>query len=189
MTPAGLAIASSRISANLTSSGARSNETWLENPKAFYMICTYMICVSAGSLQRNDPVFKMYISTATSFCFDMSSVFLLQEIVSSWQDWIPRSGPWFYRASPRLFTAKILVPPSAAYTSISQKVLKGIAARVLIYWLTARLAELTDDSIHHKQLNWQQRKFVWWNIFPKKFLVVKYVVQNRAFSGKDSMFA
>lgn len=47
-----------------------------------------------------------------------------------------RGVPHTSRASGKLFTKKILQPSTTSYTSVSQKVLKGIAARFFICWLS-----------------------------------------------------
>lgn len=60
--------------------------------------------------------------------------------------------PFGCRASSRLFTSKILVPKGAEYCSISQKVLKGAAARILIYWLSIIVSEQCDGSEHAMKL-------------------------------------
>lgn len=49
---------------------------------------------------------------------------------------VPFGGvPHASRASHKLFSKKILRPSTTSYTHISQKVLKGVAARFVIYWL------------------------------------------------------
>ena len=61
--------------------------------------------------------------------------------------------PYSCRASGRLFTSKILVANASQYTSISQKVLKGAAARVFIYWLCAAVGALSSGSQHDLKLD------------------------------------
>ena len=54
------------------------------------------------------------------------------------------------RASGKLFTAKFLTSGgTTAYPSISQKVLKGAAARMFIYWLGMILLDF-NDTTHEK---------------------------------------
>lgn len=68
---------------------------------------------------------------------------------------IPHSA----RASPRLFTAKILLSGgTTSYCTLSQKVLKGAAARMLIYWLCSVLAQTDDGSLYSKLLGFTNRK-------------------------------
>ena len=57
--------------------------------------------------------------------------------------------PFPSRASRRLFTSKILTAGgTVSYCSISQKVLKGAAARVFMYWLCVALLTENDVSLH-----------------------------------------
>lgn len=54
--------------------------------------------------------------------------------------------PHASRASHRLFTKKILKPSTVAYTHISQKVLKGVATRFVIFWLVPFLHQCALDN-------------------------------------------
>ena len=68
---------------------------------------------------------------------------------------IPHSA----RASPKLFTTKTLLSGgTTSYCALSQKVLKGAAARMLIYWLCSVLAETDDGSLYSKLLGFAKCK-------------------------------
>ena len=57
--------------------------------------------------------------------------------------------PFASRASRKLFTSKILLAGgTASYCSISQKILKGAAARLFMYWLCTALVAEEDSSLH-----------------------------------------
>ena len=61
--------------------------------------------------------------------------------------------PWPLRGTGRLFSSKILLSGGTTqYCSISQKVLKGAAARIMIYWLCLLVAEKSDGSDHDLKL-------------------------------------
>lgn len=61
--------------------------------------------------------------------------------------------PFASRANRKLFTAKVLSPGGTSYAAVSQKILKGAAARIFLYWLSGVLFECTDDSLHQRCLS------------------------------------
>lgn len=62
--------------------------------------------------------------------------------------------PYSARASRKLFTTKILLAGgTTAYVAISQKVLKGAAARMFIYWLCIALVKIDDGSLRSQFLS------------------------------------
>lgn len=68
-----------------------------------------------------------------------------------------------YRANRKLFTSKILVSNSTTYTHISQKILKAMAARCMLYWITPVLVEKAkadDTNDELKSFNLSERDFV-----------------------------
>lgn len=62
--------------------------------------------------------------------------------------------PFPARASRRLFTTKILLAGgTTAYCALSQKVLKGAAARMFVYWLCIVLVQYDDGSLRSQFLS------------------------------------
>ena len=50
------------------------------------------------------------------------------------------------RAARKLFTVGILSPSTTSYAHLSQKMLKGAAAKIIIYWLCGVVCEKARDS-------------------------------------------
>ena len=70
-------------------------------------------------------------------------------------DWCKRSKiNGSYMAANRLFTTKILKPKSGEYPSVSQKVMKGAAARVLVHWC-AGMSHMYASSTN-SQTDWSE---------------------------------
>ena len=66
----------------------------------------------------------------------------------------PIGIPSSARASRRLFTTKILLAGgTTAYCALSQKVLKGAAARMFVYWLCIVLVQYDDGSLRSQFLS------------------------------------
>ena len=60
----------------------------------------------------------------------------LAQLLSDYREWAGRMQlPTALKANPRCFTVKILVPKTGEYPSLSQKFLKGAAARMLSFFL------------------------------------------------------
>ena len=60
---------------------------------------------------------------------------LLEDMRVQYVDWCRKTKiNGSYMAANRLWTTKILKPKSGEYPSVSQKVMKGAAARVLVHW-------------------------------------------------------
>lgn len=53
--------------------------------------------------------------------------------------------PYGSRANKKLFTMECIGPSTTAYAHISQKMLKGAASRLIIYWLTPILVKKTNE--------------------------------------------
>ena len=66
--------------------------------------------------------------------------------------------PHASRASRKLFNKKFLQPSSTVYPSVSQKVLKGIAARFVVYFLSSIVYNLAleNGDVHSVQLRLDQ---------------------------------
>lgn len=58
-----------------------------------------------------------------------------------------------YRAQRKFFTAKTLHAPNS-YIKVSQKLLKGASARMMVFWITPILYKecLVDPSVHNTHL-------------------------------------
>ena len=60
--------------------------------------------------------------------------------------------PYSSRANKKLFTMECIGPSTTAYAHISQKMLKGAASRLIIYWLTPILVKKAQkpDALRHE---------------------------------------
>ena len=83
-----------------------------------------------------------------------------------WFLMLPSGVPWPLRGTGRLFSSKILLSGGTTqYCSISQKVLKGAAARIMIYWLCLLVAGKSDGSDHDLKLGFAQIHGICWPYF------------------------
>ncbi|CAK9007824.1 unnamed protein product [Durusdinium trenchii] len=88
-------------------------------------------------------------------------------LIKSKDDWIAVHGhstltavpgftpiriPFAARAAKKLFTTAVIAPSATGYAHVSQKYLKGGAARMFVYWITevCYAASMTDPSAHNK---------------------------------------
>lgn len=73
--------------------------------------------------------------------------------------------PHGQRASRKLFTSKVLTAGgTTSYCAISQKVMKGAAARMFIYWLSGILAAMDHDSLHAQLFGCMLAQTVFWKL-------------------------
>lgn len=62
--------------------------------------------------------------------------------------------PWAARAHRKLFMMETIAPTSTAYAHISQKILKGAASRLIIFWLAALLYDQAIQPGASKAAKW-----------------------------------
>ncbi|CAL1149322.1 unnamed protein product [Cladocopium goreaui] len=71
---------------------------------------------------------------------------LLEELRIDYEKWCMESGvPHAARASRKLFTLDVITPSTTAYAHISQKILKGAAARMIVFWMALILEKIASQ--------------------------------------------